>query len=69
MILAFQCVTRAVSLSTESALLGLSPVIRGVFIAVFGIGTWVLGLLIAYLLYRRYVGREGDRDGDRADDL
>lgn len=34
----------------------LHPVLRGILIGVFGIGSWVVGLAIAYLLYRRYRG-------------
>ncbi|MDR5671777.1 hypothetical protein RH858_01235 [Halalkaliarchaeum sp. AArc-GB] len=34
----------------------LHPVLRGVLIGVFGIGSWIVGLAIAYLLYRRYRG-------------
>ncbi|WP_154670817.1 hypothetical protein [Halalkaliarchaeum desulfuricum] len=34
----------------------LHPVLRGILIAVFGIGSWVIGLAIAYLLYRYYRG-------------
>lgn len=30
------------------------PVLRGVLIAVLGIGSWVIGLVVAYLLYRHY---------------
>ncbi len=40
-----------------------SDFLIGIGFAVFGVGTWVLGLGIAYLLYRRWRG-----DGPRADD-
>ncbi|GAA0718295.1 hypothetical protein GCM10009060_07940 [Halorubrum trapanicum] len=35
----------------------------GVAIAVFGVGTWGIGLGVAYLLYRRWRG-DGPRDDE-----
>lgn len=41
----------------------LGEFLSGVAVAVFGVGTWGIGLGVAYLLYRRWRG-----DGPRNDD-
>ena len=41
----------------------LGEFLSGVAVAVFGVGTWGIGLGVAYLLYRRWRG-----DGPRGDD-
>ena len=41
----------------------LGEFLYGAAFAVFGVGTWGIGLGVAYLLYRRWRG-DGPRDGD-----
>lgn len=30
------------------------PILRGLLLAVAGVGTWIVGLGVAYLLYKKY---------------
>ncbi len=49
----------------NSGMLGvpLGDFLSGAAFAVFGVGTWGIGLGVAYLLYRRWRG-DGPRDND-----